>query len=137
MSAITMKYPIVLRIIQGYIEASQPDLGIRMIRGQVVDVVHKREQLGTIILDVWEEISKRVAAGKANNPPSTPSSLGMERVALLTTGEVAALLGVHKQTVRRMCVAGQLQCVTTPGGHRKVKITDPLLAEFINPTYRK
>lgn len=134
MSAITMEYPIIIRVIKDYVEVSQPDLDIRLIRGKVLDVVHKREQIGTIVLDMWEEINRRVMSGSAKKQPSTPSTFRKMPVAeLMTTGEVASILGLHKQTIRRMCVAGKLQCITTPGGHKKVKMSDPLLAEFIKP----
>jgi len=39
--------------------------------------------------------------------------------ALLTTPDVARLLGVTDTTVKRWIAQGRLQCVTTPGGHRR------------------
>ena len=38
---------------------------------------------------------------------------------LMTTPDVARLLGVTDTTVKRWVAQGRLQCVTTPGGHRR------------------
>lgn len=49
----------------------------------------------------------------------------------LTTGEAAALLGVHIDTIRRWERDGYLSCVRTPGNHRKFRRSDveKLMAE--------
>jgi len=39
--------------------------------------------------------------------------------ALMTTPDVARLLGVTDTTVKRWIAQGRLRCVTTPGGHRR------------------
>lgn len=43
---------------------------------------------------------------------------------LLTPGEVATIFRVDTKTVRRWAVAGKLDSVRTPGGHRRYRRTD-------------
>jgi excisionase family DNA binding protein len=43
---------------------------------------------------------------------------------LLKPGEVAALLRVSLDTVRRYGDAGDLPCITLPGGHRRYRRAD-------------
>jgi len=40
--------------------------------------------------------------------------------AWLTTGEVAALLGVSLDTVKRYLAQGRLEGITLPSGHRRI-----------------
>ena len=43
---------------------------------------------------------------------------------LLTPGEVARLFGVGQRAVARWADQGQLQHITTPGGHRRYRVGD-------------
>lgn len=47
-----------------------------------------------------------------------------------SAGEVARLLGVHVDTVRDWCTAGELACYRTAGGHRRItaKAIDEMLS---------
>lgn len=47
-----------------------------------------------------------------------------------SVGDVAALLGVHVDTVRDWCTSGALACFRTEGGHRRItaKAIDEMLA---------
>ncbi|MEM6785453.1 MAG: cobalamin-dependent protein, partial [Bacteroidota bacterium] len=45
-------------------------------------------------------------------------------VSLLTTRDAALLLGVHESSVKRWCADGDLLCVFTPGGHRRLHVPD-------------
>lgn len=48
-----------------------------------------------------------------------------------SAGEVAALLGVHINTVRAWCETGELACFRTAGGHRRItaKAIDEMLSK--------
>lgn len=48
----------------------------------------------------------------------------MEKEKYLTPHEVAELLHVTPQCIRYYCNTGQLPCVTTLGGHRRIKRSD-------------
>lgn len=120
------EYPIVLRVVKGYVVATQPDLEIVRSRGKFKDL-KAREEIGAIVLDVWEEIVKR---SKEDSPP--PPSLARQAVSdsilqLLGTSEAAKAMGVSCSTIRKMCDRGDLQFITTAGGHRRIRITDPHL----------
>jgi len=52
------------------------------------------------------------------------NTLAAER--LLTPAEVAALLRVSSKTPSRWALAGKLDCVRTPGGHRRFREADVL-----------
>ena len=42
----------------------------------------------------------------------------------LTPGDVAAIFNVRPKTVSRWADAGELPCITTPGGHRRFRQRD-------------
>ena len=43
---------------------------------------------------------------------------------VLSTRQVATLLGVGEATVKRWADAGEIECFRTPGGHRKFRLRD-------------
>src|SRR5713226_6145691 len=43
---------------------------------------------------------------------------------VLSTRQVAQLLGVGEATVKRWADAGEIECFRTPGGHRKFRLRD-------------
>lgn len=45
-------------------------------------------------------------------------------VCYLTTGQVAATLGVNPKTIERWCDKGRLKAARTPGGHRKIPYSE-------------
>lgn len=52
-----------------------------------------------------------------------PDGLG-EEIPLSSPGECAELLGVSVKTIARAVENGELPAVTTPGGHRRIRIDD-------------
>ena len=50
---------------------------------------------------------------------------------LLTPGEVAAKLRVDPKTVTRWAAAGKIECIVTPGGHRRFRKSD--IEQILNP----
>ncbi|MBE7193288.1 MAG: helix-turn-helix domain-containing protein [Gordonia polyisoprenivorans] len=69
---------------------------------------------------------------RGGRPPVTDSDL--DRSALitpafatehtLTPSDVAAIFNVKPKTVSRWATAGELPCITTPGGHRRFRYAD-------------
>ena len=49
---------------------------------------------------------------------------------LLTVGDVALLLGISTDTVRRWAIRGRIPCIALPSGHRRFRREDvlPLLS---------
>lgn len=43
---------------------------------------------------------------------------------LLTTGEVAKMIRVDRATVTRWCVTGMMPSIRTPGGHRRIALSE-------------
>ena len=48
----------------------------------------------------------------------------MPKTDVLSTRQVAQLLGVGEATVKRWADAGEIECFRTPGGHRKFRLRD-------------
>src|SRR5207237_5802635 len=46
------------------------------------------------------------------------------KIDVLSTRQVAQLLGVGEATVKRWADAGEIDCFRTPGGHRKFRLRD-------------
>lgn len=59
----------------------------------------------------------------------------MHESVYLTTGEAADLVGVHESTVKRWCDVSDLECETTPGGHRRIRLES--LLEYAERTGHK
>lgn len=43
---------------------------------------------------------------------------------LLTPGEVAKMFRVDSKTVTRWCNAGKINSIKTPGGHRRIRLSE-------------
>ena len=54
----------------------------------------------------------------------------MTKEVYLSPKEAAELLHVTVQSIRRYCDSGKIPCVTTIGGHRRIKRSD--IEVFIN-----
>lgn len=122
------RYPIVIRVINGYIEASQPDLSIYRVRGKFDDV-QKAEDIGKIILEVMNEATRKYCAlfsenAKIPSPSFPKGTIDLSAKATLKVKEVANYLGVSQDTVRRLCRSGKLKAVLTPGKHRRFRMDD-------------
>lgn len=50
-----------------------------------------------------------------------------ENALLLSSGEAARLVGVHESSIKRWCNTGDLSCLSTGGGHRRIAL-EALLA---------
>src|SRR3954451_1598949 len=48
----------------------------------------------------------------------------MLKMDVLSTRQVAQLLGVGEATIKRWADAGEIECFRTPGGHRKFRLRD-------------
>src|SRR3954468_24130157 len=48
----------------------------------------------------------------------------MPKTDVLSTRQVAQLLGVGEATIKRWADAGEIDCFRTPGGHRKFRLRD-------------
>lgn len=64
------------------------------------------------------EALARVVAALAPQPQPAPSAAG-EAVDFLTAGQFAVRLGVSRETVRRLAIAGVLPCMVVCRGSRK------------------
>lgn len=53
------------------------------------------------------------------------------RIELLTPAAVADLYGVDVKTVGRWATQGRLQCIRTPGNHRRYPSDQPVIAEAL------
>src|SRR5258706_4186404 len=91
---------------------------------------HPRER--TDISKVWLPESKTSAAASKRSKRSEAGTMnplvhGSGRAVktdVLSTRQVAQLLGVGEATVKRWADAGEIDCFRTPGGHRKFRLRD-------------
>src|SRR5947208_16603498 len=74
---------------------------------------------------VFPRCSSPVGLG-ANRPRSRCISTlkSLMTTDVLSTRQVATLLGVGEATVKRWADAGEIECFRTPGGHRKFRLRD-------------
>lgn len=73
------------------------------------------------------ETLESVDEGGARRMSMEPLVHGSERAVktdVLSTRQVAQLLGVGEATVKRWADAGEIDCFRTPGGHRKFRLRD-------------
>lgn len=117
----SMSYPIVLRLVNGYVEASQPDLEIYRVRGKFDDL-KKMDEIGAIVLDLYDEILKAIKTRKKLPEPSGPKKAIGTLEMWVGIQDASKRLGVSVSTVRRLCASGQLEFKVTQGGHRRIKL---------------
>jgi MerR family transcriptional regulator, light-induced transcriptional regulator len=69
---------------------------------------------------------KTVAPGEpaAVGEPPAPAAAAEETLDVLSTRQVAQLLGVGEATVKRWADSGEIDCFRTVGGHRKFRLRD-------------
>ena len=125
------RYPIVLRVVDGYLEISQPDLNITQVRGKFDDIT-QAEEIGRAVLDVMSRATKKYvelfSTEESTIPqPSHPKGILVHPgEAVLGINEVAQMIGVSKDTVRRLCLDGKLNPVLTRGKHRRFRLKNVL-----------
>jgi excisionase family DNA binding protein len=100
-----------------------PDFDYRVMEAWRPGDVGQTEML---LLKVRRELQNRMLQiqGRGTPLPAPKRISDLARVPegdLLTTREVARLLRVSDETVRRLASSGQLAFHTTPGGHRRFK----------------
>lgn len=125
MSVDPSRYPIQIRVVQGFIEVSQPDFDIYRMKGKFADIKRK-EEIGAAVLDVWEEVVKRAKEGAPiPQVPMSPKQAALDSVTKwVTVDEAAALLQVTPASIRRWCAKGKLKFKKTAGGHRRILFDD-------------
>ncbi len=117
------RYPVVTRVVDGYIEVSQPDLGLYRYKKKF-DEIRKAEEIGNLVLDVMKEAfdsyMKATREEREAPLPSQPKGvLSPQDSPHLSIREVATVLKVSQDTVRRLCADGKLKPILTRGGHRR------------------
>lgn len=126
-----INYPVVVRIksrtLVKELVVSSPDFQI--FKSCLLDEIQSSQQIGKMVLDLIQEISQAAERLRAQGKPipsPTPhpelSQIAPARTSeLLSTMQVASILGVSQETVRRMCRAQLLTPLLSPKGHRKFK----------------
>jgi excisionase family DNA binding protein len=117
------KYPLIVQVVQDHLMIYSPDFDYRVMEAWRPGDVGQTEML---LLKVRRELQNRMLQiqGRGTPLPSPKRISELTRVPegdLLTTREVARLLRVSDETVRRLASSGQLAFHTTPGGHRRFK----------------
>lgn len=120
-------YPIVLKIIDGHLTASSLELGITISRR--FSEIRKAEEIGSLYLElisrIDQELGKRTARQeRIPEPKKLKDLIPHEDPPVMSIREVALLMRVSADTVRRAVAAGRLPSYPTPGGHRRFSASD-------------
>src|SRR5882757_8489966 len=78
----------------------------------------------------WERIFRVDPSSNAHRIPGKVCPAPTMNTDVLSTRQVATLLGVGEATVKRWADAGEIDCFRTPGGHRKFRLRD--VTAFVN-----
>ncbi len=113
-----------------------PDFDYRVAEPYRANDVGQTEMM---ILKVRREIASKIHQLKFNDSDAPEPSKGKDLVPrfdadTLTTFEVARLLRVSQDTVRRLGERGELFFQTTPGGHRRFR--RDTVEDYILKNYR-
>jgi excisionase family DNA binding protein len=119
-------YPIVFKIIDGYLLASSLEFGITISKR--FSEVRQADEIGSLFLEVLKRIEKEIAKRHAlQEPVPEPRKLKelipSDDPPVMTIREVARLLRVSADTVRRLSDSGRLTSFNTPGGHRRFRLS--------------
>jgi excisionase family DNA binding protein len=114
-------YPLVIQVIQNHLMIYSPDFNYRVVETWRPEDIGQTEML---VLKVRKELSNRIhlSLTRGSPPPacSPHSSLRLvEDQDWISTRDVARLLQVSDETVRRLADSGGIPCRLTPGGHRR------------------
>jgi excisionase family DNA binding protein len=125
-----LEYPVTIRQVEGYVVFSVRDLGISLVEelppgGKLTPEFMKRTTAA--VAKAWVKSHERLKVLIENGKPlPEPSKIRVatkeiKKTKPLTAPEVAKLLGVSKDTVRRI-PKSELRYRRTKGGHRRYSI---------------
>lgn len=107
-------------MITGYAYGAQIEKAIDL---GAVDVVQKPFEIPQLLSLVRRTIDKSKGVPDRGKS-STGDGVSVEQDEVIGTNEAAKLLGLHPSSVQRWLDSGQIPSFRTPGGHRRVKMTD-------------
>jgi excisionase family DNA binding protein len=115
------KYPLVIQVIESYLTIFAPDFDYRVAEPYRPHDIGQTEMM---IMKVRREIASKLNLISKDNTPLPSPTKGKQVFAVmdgdtLSTREVARLMRVSEETVRRLAARGALKLHTTPGGHRR------------------
>ena len=115
------KYPLVIQVIDPYLTIYSPDFDYRVAEPYRPSDVGQTEML---IMKVRRELASKMnlMTSSQQTLPSPTRSKAVFSIAesdTLSTSEVARLIRVSDETVRRLAERGELKFQATPGGHRR------------------
>ncbi len=121
-----LKYPIQIRVLNGYLTASSPEFGIHLTKR--FDEIRKAQEIGELYLEMAKRVKDEGLKLIQNQNPipelKRPQLEPLNDDFRLSTKEAAAILGVTVTTVIRWVEAGKIRCKKTLGGHRRLSFTD-------------
>jgi excisionase family DNA binding protein len=115
-------YPVIFKIIDGYLVVHSPEFG--MVVKKKFDLLRQAEEIGNLYLDLVRKMDEEIKAlskrkMKIPEARKLKDVLPKESQTFYSVTEMARMLGVSSDTVRRMADEGALKCRLTRGGHRK------------------
>ena len=115
------KYPLVIQVIEHYLTIYAPDFDYRVAEPYRPHDIGQTEMM---IMKVRREIASKMNLFSKDQTPLPSPTKGKQVFAVidqdtLSTREVARLMRVSEETVRRLAARGALKLHLTPGGHRR------------------
>lgn len=117
-------YPITIRVVEGWIEVTQRDLGILVAKKQLSQIT-KSQEIGDLVLEVLNEALKRAAYKEKAGEDLPVPSLPIDPNEFISIAAGAEKLGISVSTLRRYCDSKELNSFRkTKKGGRFVKWMD-------------
>lgn len=121
------KYPILIRVVQGYLVASVPDFDFHL--SERIEQISEKG-IGNLIVQLWKKCDLRLRelSQKQELPPEASSQKTLfpspHQATSWKIQEVSRITGLSQATIRRAVERGDLHCALTPRGHRRFREAD-------------
>jgi hypothetical protein len=115
------KYPLVIQVIENYLTIYVPDFDYRVAEPyRAADVGQSEMMIMKVRREIASKISSMSMQGQSIQAPTKAKEVFRVLDSdTLSTKEVARLLRVSDETVRRLSERGEIKFQSTPGGHRR------------------
>jgi excisionase family DNA binding protein len=125
MSSNAQKFPLTIQIENGFLRVRAPDLDLEL--GELYQPASVG-QIEMLVREMWNrkipQTLHRMSA--SSHPAPEPKALKAKTPIkeLLSTKEAASILGVSRDSLRRLAVRGLIPHSLSPGGHRKFTLQE-------------
>lgn len=115
-------YPVLIRVVQGYLVASVPDFDFHL--SERVEQISEKG-IGNLVVQLWKKCDLRLRELSQRQDPLPEASSqktlfpSPHQATSWKIQEVSRVTGLSQATIRRAVERGDLNCALTPRGHRR------------------